>query len=247
MSATGTEKVKRIVLSVLFPERCACCGRVVPPFTGCCSACRSRLAVMAPPLCPFCGANTEDCTCGGRRRHFDRCAAPFYYEDPVKKGILLFKQYGSEEAASFFAEQMAEVFRREWGGLYLDGIVPVPMRKEEVRKRGHNQSRLLAKALAKLLDTPVNEALIKIAATRPQKELTALERSGNVLGAFDIRKKEAESGALRGARLLLVDDVITTGATLDECAKVLKIAGAGQVLALTAARSRMRDAHEQPV
>lgn len=240
MSGTRVGKTKRMLLSILFPERCACCGRVVPPLTGCCFACREELSVIEPPLCPHCGAGVGDCTCGGRHRHFDRCAAPFYYEDPVKKGILLFKEYGNFEAASFFAERMAEVFHREWGGLYLDGVVPVPMRKEEIRKRGHNQSLLLARALSGLLDTPVNEVLVKVAATRPQKELTALERGGNVLGAFDIRKKGIGDHALQGARLLLVDDVVTTGATLDECAKVLKIAGAAEVLALTAARSRIR-------
>ena len=113
-------KTKRILLSILFPERCACCGRVIPPSAGCCPSCLEKLPVIEPPLCPFCGAGTEDCTCGRHRRHFDRCASPFYYEDPVKEGILLFKEYGSAESAAFFAERMAEVFLREWGSPYLD-------------------------------------------------------------------------------------------------------------------------------
>ena len=237
-------KTKRILLSILFPERCACCGRVIPPSAGCCPSCLEKLPVIEPPLCPFCGAGTEDCTCGRHRRHFDRCASPFYYEDPVKEGILLFKEYGSAESAAFFAERMAEVFLREWGSPYLDGIVPVPMRKEEIRKRGHNQSRLLAKALSGYLNAPVIDVLVKIAAIRPQKELTALERGGNVLGAYDVREDALQNRALEGARLLLVDDVITTGATLDECAKVLKIAGAAEVLALTAARARLRSSNK---
>lgn len=240
MLGVKTAKAKRILMSILFPERCACCGQVVPPLTGCCSSCLKSLPAIEPPLCPFCGAGAEACTCGRHRRHFDRCASPFYYEDPVKQGILLFKEYGSAESAAFFAERMTEVFHREWGTPYLDGIVPVPMRKEELRSRGHNQSRLLAKALSERLDAPLNEILVKITATRPQKELTALERGGNVLGAFDVRGETLRSRALEGARILLVDDVITTGATLDECAKVLKIAGATEVLALTAARSRLR-------
>ena len=212
---------------------------MIPPFAGCCPACEERLPVIEPPLCPFCGAGMEDCTCGKHRRHFDRAAAPFYYEDPARQGILLFKKYGNTEAAAFYAERMAGVFRREWGSPYLDGIVPVPMRREDIRVRGHNQSLLLAKALAPLLDAPVREALVKIAVIRPQKELTALERGGNVLGAFDVPPDIVQSGELTGARLLLVDDVITTGSTLDECAKILKIAGAAEVFALSATRSRL--------
>ena len=191
-------KTKRILLSILFPERCACCGRVIPPSAGCCPSCLEKLPVIEPPLCPFCGAGTEDCTCGRHRRHFDRCASPFYYEDPVKEGILLFKEYGSAESAAFFAERMAEVFLREWGSPYLDGIVPVPMRKEEIRKRGHNQSRLLTKALSGYLNAPVSDVLVKIAAIRPQKELTALERGGNVLGAYDVREDAPRTGHWKG-------------------------------------------------
>ena len=86
--------------------------------------------------------------------------------------------------------------------------------------------------------------LVKIAAIRPQKELTALERGGNVLGAYDVREDALQNRTLEGARLLLVDDVITTGATLDECAKVLNIAGAAEVLALTAARARLRSSNK---
>ncbi len=107
-----------------------------PAFSRLLSFLPGEIAGDRTPLCPFCGAGTEDCTCGRHRRHFDRCASPFYYEDPVKEGILLFKEYGSAESAAFFAERMAEVFLREWGSPYLDGIVPVPMRKEEIRKRG---------------------------------------------------------------------------------------------------------------
>ena len=90
----------------------------------------------------------------------------------------------------------------------------------------------------------MSDVLVKIAAIRPQKELTALERGGNVLGAYDVREDALQNRALEGARLLLVDDVITTGATLDECAKVLKIAGAAEVLALTAARARLRSSNK---
>lgn len=239
MTRVRMEKIRRTLLSMLFPERCACCGRVIPPFAGCCSACMESLPVIEPPLCSFCGAGAEYCTCGRHHRHFDRIAAPFYYEDPARRGILLFKEHGSAEAAAFFAERMADVFRREWGSPYLDGIVPVPMRPEEIRARGHNQSLLLARALSPLLDAPVREILVKIVPTRPQKELTALERGGNVLGAFDVLPETALTGELTGARILLVDDVVTTGSTLDECAKILKIAGAAEVIALTATRSRL--------
>lgn len=232
---TQGRRTGRLLLSILFPERCACCGKVIPPLTGCCEACRGELAIVLPPVCSCCGANKEDCTCRKRRRHFDRCAVPFYYEGPVKQGILRLKEQDDVTIAEFFARYMAQAARREYGGLRFDWIVPVPLTKARRRERGFNQSERLAKALSKELGIPVSAVLHKVVETRPQKELTALERSGNLLGAFEV-----EGADLTGARVLLTDDLITTGSTLDECAKMLKLYGASEVCVVTAARARFK-------
>lgn len=235
MGMTRGQRLKRGLLSILFPERCACCGRVVPPLTGCCAACRQELSLVLPPVCGNCGASREDCTCRQRRRHFDACVVPFYYEGPVKRGILRLKEQDDPQIAEFFAAYMAQVVRREYGSLRFDWIIPVPLTRARRKERGFNQSERLARALSRELTVPVSTALCKVAETRPQKELPALERSGNLLGAFEV-----EGADLTGARILLTDDLITTGSTLDECAKMLKLYGASEVCVVTAARTRFK-------
>lgn len=235
MGMTRGQRLKRGLLSILFPERCACCGRVVPPLSGCCESCHGELAIILPPVCSCCGANREDCVCRKHRRHFDRCAVPFYYEGPVKQGILRLKEQDDVDNAEFFARYMAQVVRREYGSLRFDWIIPVPLTRARRKERGFNQSERLARALSRELTVPVSTALCKVAETRPQKELTALERSGNLLGAFEV-----EGADLEGARILLTDDLITTGSTLDECAKMLKLYGASEVCVVTAARTRFK-------
>ena len=127
-----------------------------------------------------------------------------------------------------FAAEMAEVVRREYGGLPFDCVTAVPLHKRELLDRGFNQAEKLGQALARRMGIPYATVLTKITATAPQKELSAVERSGNLLGVFDV------CGDVAGKTILLVDDVITTGATLDECAKMLKIFGAEEVYAVTA-------------
>ena len=230
---TKGSKWKRTLLAVLFPERCACCGKVIPPLNGCCEVCRWELALVLPPGCGSCGASREDCTCRKHRRHFDRCVVPFYYEGSARRGILRLKEQEDLQIADFFAEYMSQVVRREYGTLRFDWIVPVPLTKAKKKERGFNQSERLAKALSRELKVPVSTLLYKVTETRPQKELSALERSGNLLGAFEVEGKN-----LSGARILLTDDLVTTGSTLDECAKMLKLYGASEVYAVAAAKAR---------
>ena len=225
------QRVKRLALSVLFPEQCAGCGRVIPPCTDFCAPCRKGLQRILPPVCPFCGHHRESCTCRRRRRHYDRCAAPFLYDGTARKALLRLKEEGRTDVVPLLAGEMAAVVRREYGGQVFDGIVPVPVTSAVLRERGFNQSALLAKGLARELGVPLLPALTKTAETKPQKELPAAYRSGNVLGVFDV----VGDMALEGTCLLLVDDIVTTGSTLDECAKMLKIGGAASVFVITAA------------
>lgn len=225
--------------AILFPERCAFCGEVILPGTKLCPACREQETALrvTPPVCIRCGRGEKRCGCGGRRRHFERCVTPYLYKGPVRSGILRLKHGQKRNAARYFASCMAEVIRREYGRTYFSGIVPVPLSKKALRKRGYNPSLWLAQELSALLNVPVMDMLDKLYDTPPQKELCARERSGNLLGVFDLRTGfDAEE-----RRFLLVDDVITTGATLDECAKMLKIYGAVQVLAVTAAATQLHE------
>lgn len=218
------------LLAVFFPDRCAYCGAVVPHSERMCAACAGDLPLIDQPACPRCGRSKADCDCRQRHRPYDTALAPFYYRDAVRQAILRLKERERPYIARELAARMLRVFLQS--GLPLpDGVTYVPMTRRDERDRGYNQSRMLAAEIADGLQLPLIEALRKVQQTRPQKGLTALERSGNVLGAFDA----APGVGLRDKTLLLIDDLVTTGATAGECAKVLKLYGAEKVILLTVA------------
>ena len=229
--------LKETLLNVFYPNRCCLCDRVIASGRRYCRACLEKAPYVLPPVCERCGRGEERCICRGHRRSFERCVSPFYYEAQAETGILRLKKYGFLPQVRGFAAEMAEVLRREYGGVGFHVITAVPLYPTDYRRRGFNQSELLAQELASLLDVPYRPLLHKVYATRPQKDLTARQRSGNLLGAFDA----IDPALLPGRTVLLVDDVITTGSTLDECAKMLKIYGADSVYAVTAAASVLKN------
>jgi len=224
------KRVALCVRAVLLPKRCAFCDMVILPWRESCEACARCLSFIRPPLCPYCGHYKKHCDCGNRRSAFDKVAAPFYYEAAARSGVLRLKRYDDPDAIALFAEYMYTVVRREYGNERIDGLTYVPMTRRAERQREYNQGRLLAEALGERLSLPVYAALAKIYETPPQKALDFHARSGNVLGVFDVIGPD-----VCGKTLLLVDDVMTTGATLSECAKMLKIYGAKRVFAVTVA------------
>ncbi len=224
------KRIMRCLLAVVLPKRCIFCDALILPWHESCEACARDLSVIRPPLCPYCGQHKKNCGCLKRRSPFDKVAAPFYYETAARGGILRLKRYDDPDAIAYFADCMRAVVCREYGGEPIDGLVYVPMTRRAQRRREYNQGKLLADALGKRLSLPVYTALAKIYETPPQKALDLHARSGNVLGVFDVLDP-----AVRGKTLLLVDDVMTTGATLSECAKMLKIYGAKRILAVTVA------------
>lgn len=219
---------------MLFPHHCYLCNELILPRQTLCPECAARAPYILPPVCDKCGRNEDDCTCGGHSHHYERCVSPFYHKDAARKGILYLKEQNMVVTARGFAAAMVETVRREYGGIVFDGVVSVPMHKKEWQKRGFDQAASLAKEVASLLSVPYTPVLKKLNHTQPQKELTALHRRGNLLGVFDV------TGDVVGRTYLLVDDVTTTGSTLDECAKMLKIYGADAVYAVTGAAALLK-------
>lgn len=226
------------IKNVFFPHHCFLCNEVLYPHRRMCGACLQKAPYIYPPICERCGRNTDKCHCGKRRRAFERCVSPFYHKGVVQNGIYTLKSEGFEVTVNGFAAEMAEVVRREYGGIPFDLVTAVPLHKRERLSRGFNQAEKLGQALAARLYLPYETVLTKLTVTAPQKELKAVERSGNLLGVFDV------CGDVSGKIILLVDDVITTGATLDECAKMLKIFGAEEVYAVTAAAACLSNDEE---
>jgi ComF family protein len=228
------------LLSVLVAAPCVACGRTLdqPTRGPVCPDCWASILPLTPPFCDACGdplpawraISLPLATCPRCRRaarHVDRARAIGRYEGTLRSIIQALKYEGRRSLAVPLAHMM-----RERGADLLtgvDAVVPVPLHPSRQRARGFNQ----AADLARHLGIPVNSALRRIRATLSQAALPAARRHGNVRGAF---VAAATARALRHRIVLLVDDVSTTGATLEACARVLKEEGIGEVRALTAAR-----------
>lgn len=197
-----------------------------------CAACLADLPTMPAALCPRCAERTthgERCgACLKEAPHFDRVAAVFRYDFPVDRIIQALK-YGHQLAvAGWIGKLLADRLLASEHDL----IVPLPLHPQRLRERGFNQSMEIARTLSQALDLPVeHKHLLRMRATQPQADLPHKERHKNVRGAFECRTDYS------GLRILLVDDVMTTGATLNECARTLKIHGAQTVSVAVAART----------
>ena len=229
-------------LSVLLAPACAACEHPLEhPTRGCvCADCWSTIVRLTPPVCDRCGdplptwrmsAAHGFCTrCRRAAGALDRGRAAGLYDRSLRAIVHAFK-YGGRRS---LARPLAALMRRQAGALLEDveWVVPVPLHWRRERARGFNQAADLARALG----LPVRRALRRVRPTIPQADLPAARRHRNVRGAFVLRRGWRRSHALNGACVLLVDDVSTTGATLEACARVLKASGVREVRALTAAR-----------
>jgi len=163
-----------------------------------------------------------------------RVVSPLYYEKQVRESFLRYKFHGMTAYAAAYASLMAETITREFQDDF-DCICWVPLSRRRRRKRGYDQAQLLAEKTAALLNVPIIPALEKIRNSRVQSTLTtAQERKANISGCYAV----CTTADIRGKRILLIDDIVTTGATLSECARVLLLHGAESVCGATLARKR---------
>ncbi|MDR3552805.1 MAG: ComF family protein [Clostridia bacterium] len=235
----AVRKLARQILSLFYPKRCAFCGSVLKGDQAVCEKCAATLPFIRGEACPHCGRAREYCCCSGRGFGFDRCVAPLYYEGATRAGICRVKFHGKKGYITQLAELTADTVRREYAGIAFDAAVAVPMSRRELRSRGFNQSALFCRALCAELGIAFRGDLLqKPLDTRPQRSCKADQRWRNVSGVFTVRKPASVSGKT----ILLVDDIITTGATLNECAQVLKKAGAAHVCCAVIAAVRQKNA-----
>ena len=213
-------------LDLLFPPKCPFCGRVLDA-PGICDACRKAL--------PW----TEGADALRLGPDGFRCAAPLWYRDLAREGLHRFKFRGMSSAATPLGELIAECAAEHFAGEF-DTVTWVPVSSRRLRQRGYDQARLLAEEAARVLEVPALPLLSKTRDTPPQSGLEeAGQRRANVLGVY--RAPDAAAGL----RVLLADDVVTTGSTLSECARTLLTAGAAEVVCVTLAQAR-KDRPEKP-
>ncbi|HOR00976.1 MAG TPA: ComF family protein [Anaerolineae bacterium] len=221
------------LLDLLFPPRCAGCGR---PGSWLCTACLTQVAWIAPPLCPRCGEPARAPACCPRRHrhpeHLDGLRSAAWHSGPLRAALHRLKYRGQRVLAAPLAGLVVAAWRRDPPPAGL--LIPVPLHPTRVRERGFNQAALLAAYVGRELGLPVDARhLARIRATPPQVGLSAGQRLVNVAGAF-----RYSGPSLHGRAVCLIDDICTTGATLEACAAALREAGAASVWAYTVARPR---------
>lgn len=208
-----------------------------------CDVCLDELPWLESPICPQCGRpfskspSAPDHLCGDCLLSgflFDRARSATHHAGVVRKGIHQLKFGGQLHWVPPLAELLVRLVRREAAVLPVDMIFPVPLHVKRLRQRGFNQAGLLARSLGRQLGVAVRyDCLVRKCWTEPQTRLNREERLHNVKDAFRV----ADANKVRERRILIVDDVYTTGTTLNECAKTLKAAGASAVHAVTISRA----------
>ena len=216
-------------LTAIIPGTCHLCGD--DSAAALCLPCAADLPTLATG-CPLCAEPTthgERCgRCLTHPPHFDAVHALYAYDFPLDRLIHAYKYGGDLALGNYFGQQLANKLH----SFEFDRIIPVPLHPDRLRYRGFNQALELARPISRQLNVPLDFLICQRSrATLAQAELHPKERVTNIRNAFNIQ------GDLTGQRLLLVDDVLTTGATLNECARLLKLHGASQVTATVIART----------
>ena len=214
-------KLWEFLLELLYPTRCAFCHQLTQNGAGVCPRCREKLPYTR-------GAGLKQSF-----PHVSECVSPLYYEGDVRASLLRYKFHGVTAYAKVYGEFLSKSI--DESQISCDIITWVPLSRRRLRRRGYDQARLLAEELAGRMGLPC-AALLRKTRDNPAQSGTgnAAKRKANVAGLYEPVQPEL----FQGKRVLLVDDIVTTGATLSECAKTLHTAGAARVSAITVARRR---------
>jgi ComF family protein len=230
-------------LDLLLPPHCPSCGTDVAIQGTFCAACFAALNFVVEPLCQSCGLPFATAVAGGQDRVCQGCRvypppwrharAAFLYDDASRRLILPLKYADRQENAAVLASHMARAGRTLLA--QADLLVPVPLHRWRLFRRGFNQAALLAQSIGRRAGRPVCvDALRRTRRTRVLGTLSAADRGEELKGAFAVRRRRADM--LRGRRVLLIDDVLTSGATAGACARTLLDAGARHIDVLVASR-----------
>lgn len=242
MSALAPIDFLRGFSSLLYPPACTICASSVGVDEYLCPDCAAKLTPIVPPFCakcsePFDGAITSafDCAnCAHRRLYFDAAVSAYRSRGIVRHVLLNFKYGRQIHLRHLVGRWLLDALHDERVRLrQFDLIVPVPLHPTKRRERGFNQAELLARYVSQQCGIACRSVLERIHYTTTQTAFDRNERMQNLRGAFRLR----QSRDVRKLRVLLIDDVLTTGSTVSECARVLKKSGAASVHAITAARA----------
>lgn len=211
--------------AAIFPDRCKLCNHVVAHGITVCDSCKKEAKIIRGKRCLSCGKPKKDCKCKGKSNFYNGIVAPFKYEGVVRNGIFLWKFREAERNVNFWADMIVSAMKEVYNDMHFDVITFIPQTAKEYEERSYNQGEQLAFAVGERIHTPVMPLLIKLYETERQHNLNLISRSGNIFGVFDCCNKEMTEEK----NILLIDDIKTSGKTINECAKMLHIYGAKSV------------------
>lgn len=218
------------ILRQIYPDRCPVCDRVLYD-TLICPGCVKKIKYVSQPVCFCCGKPLEDVhqeycgDCTKRHHVFLQGKAVFCYQGAMRKIMYRYKYSNRRDYTEFFAAEAARLYGQWIKRCGIEQIIPIPLSKKRRRQRGYNQAELFAKRLSQLIRIPMNKKLLlRTRDTTPQKQLSVQERKNNLKNAFKIAQNVVKS-----ERVLLVDDIYTTGSTIDAAAFTLKQEGIKEV------------------
>lgn len=238
------KRLKDILLNLFFPANCPSCGKYGGIYSRetLCEGCRNLIKPVNLKGCSFCGkpmvSGDAFCKwCARRNSHIDYFYTVFYYESVVRDIIRKFKYGNREYLGSVLSEYLIDFFNCAFSGKFENAvIIPIPLHKDKLKVRGFNQSEIIASYLSKATGIKMeSKALIRIKNTKPQFVKKRCQRFDNLKGAFMCCKKLSCS-----KDIILVDDVATTGATMQEAAKTLKSVVSSNIIALALAHGRFK-------
>jgi ComF family protein len=225
------------ILDIIYPIRCPICNEIViPKGTKICSFCKDKLPYIKEPRCKKCSKPIEFDEkeyCGDCQRkdfHFDKGYAVWIYDDAMKHSIANFKYHSKKEYANFYVQEVVEYYDSYIKKISPDVIVPIPLHRSKYLERGYNQTQILALGIGKEIGIPVlSHLLIRNKKTLPQKQLSDKERLRNLMEAFSYNDKLVNTYHKTIRKVLLIDDIYTTGSTIEACTNVLKMNGIDEV------------------
>lgn len=223
----------------VFPPACPICDGARPIKNGIrvdiCEWCKEKINYIKEPACIKCGKSLEDdskeycADCAKTNHIYDQAVSLYEYSDYIKKSVYRFKYHNRREYAHIYAKEIAAECGIVINTWKPEVIMPVPIHFSKLKSRGYNQAGLIAQCLGKILNIKVDEDyLIRVKKTIPMKELNNSQRFKNLENAF-----QTNDNGIIYKKVLIVDDIYTTGATIDECAKCLKKRGTKEVYAVT--------------
>ena len=231
----------RKAAGILFPGTCISCGTLVDPTEFICAECRERIRHILPPFCPYCGTSQVDCRCRKSPHAYEANVAPFYYEDAIRDAILGFKFGAKEETAVYLGKAMSQTIAARYYGIPFTLVTCVPSTSHSLGERGYNQAQSLVEQLdfsqfTWLSKKPTVDChlLKKNETGEMQHFLGAEARRENIRNAYALKKNRR----VDGETILLIDDIVTTGATANEISVILKLMGAREVYIASAAITR---------